>query len=873
VLHGHVSERELLDRYRDAGVFVCLSEHEGFGVPLLEAMAAALPVVARDEAAVSETLGGAGVLLLDRSPATAAAAVRVVDDDDELRQRIIVQQDQRLGQIEAFDVEAFLERVVRRAAGNLTGTTVQVQGPFETSYSLAILNRELALTLADHADLEVSLFATEGPGDYAPSPTDLARYPVAADLYARGQRLRDPEVAIRQMYPPRVDDSTAGLTFQYFGWEESRLPQNIVDDFNRHLDGIGTMSTYVMDILAESGVTVPMHVVGVGVHSPDPDAKCSVPELTSLRGTRLLHISSAFPRKGVDVLLRGFFETFDLEDDVTLVLKTFPNPHNNVTALLADLQLEFPAGPHVCWINRDLDRRDLDGLYNLASAYVHTARGEGFGLPVAEAMLASVPVISVASAGLADFVSPDTAAVVGHVMAPADTHLSVHGSMWAEPSVDDLRRELSSLVRGHDEGVRRSRVDAARQHVRTEFNWSRVGDRWHDFIVEQRRHRAGLTVAAVSTFNSRCGIAEYTANLYSSVGDWAQLEVFADDDATPLDSIRELDVVRVWSNHRAQSVDGLLATLDDSSADLVHIQYNFGFYELSELGRLIAHEAPRRPIVVTMHRTAPLPVDGRFESMADIADELRLADAVIVHQDADRDRLAQAGVVDNVHVIGIGTEEYVPSDVGASRRHQRIPPHAFVVGTFGFLLPHKGMIALIRAIGELRSRGIDAVLLATSALHASPSSATYLHEVVSEIRLRGLDDAVRLVTDYLDPDVARERLAAIDVMVLPYEHTNESASAALRFVLPVGRAMVVSDLPIFSDVADIVPSLAAPVDPIALADLLEELWLDDDQRDAIASDVRDRAKATSWQRTAAATRRVYTDVVRTRADALRVGGA
>ena len=76
VLHGKVNQRQLLDRYRDAGMFVCLSEHEGFGVPLLEAMAAGLPVVARDEAAVAETMGGSGGLLSDRDPASAAAARR-----------------------------------------------------------------------------------------------------------------------------------------------------------------------------------------------------------------------------------------------------------------------------------------------------------------------------------------------------------------------------------------------------------------------------------------------------------------------------------------------------------------------------------------------------------------------------------------------------------------------------------------------------------------------------------------------------------------------------------------------------------------------------------------------------------------------------
>ena len=89
-LHGGVSPGALVAHYRAADVFVCLSEHEGFCVPLLEAVHHRLPVVALAEAAVPETVEGAGVLLPAKEPARVAAAVHRVLGDPDLRAALVV---------------------------------------------------------------------------------------------------------------------------------------------------------------------------------------------------------------------------------------------------------------------------------------------------------------------------------------------------------------------------------------------------------------------------------------------------------------------------------------------------------------------------------------------------------------------------------------------------------------------------------------------------------------------------------------------------------------------------------------------------------------------------------------------------------------
>jgi glycosyltransferase involved in cell wall biosynthesis len=85
---GSVTGAELEAYLQAADVFVCASEHEGFCVPLAEAMGHGIPIVAYGVAAVPETVGGAGLVLPDKSPAAFATAVGRILSDGELRQHL-----------------------------------------------------------------------------------------------------------------------------------------------------------------------------------------------------------------------------------------------------------------------------------------------------------------------------------------------------------------------------------------------------------------------------------------------------------------------------------------------------------------------------------------------------------------------------------------------------------------------------------------------------------------------------------------------------------------------------------------------------------------------------------------------------------------
>lgn len=75
IFSGHVSFSEIISYYQLADIFICMSAHEGFCVPLVEAMEYNIPIVAYDSSAISDTLGSGGILLDSTNPYVAADVI------------------------------------------------------------------------------------------------------------------------------------------------------------------------------------------------------------------------------------------------------------------------------------------------------------------------------------------------------------------------------------------------------------------------------------------------------------------------------------------------------------------------------------------------------------------------------------------------------------------------------------------------------------------------------------------------------------------------------------------------------------------------------------------------------------------------------
>lgn len=96
IFPGHIPFDEILGYYTIANIFLCMSEHEGFCVPLAEAMFFKVPIVAYSSSAIPSTLNGSGVLLEDKDFNHVAKAMHDVMTDEILRNEVLAKEEERL---------------------------------------------------------------------------------------------------------------------------------------------------------------------------------------------------------------------------------------------------------------------------------------------------------------------------------------------------------------------------------------------------------------------------------------------------------------------------------------------------------------------------------------------------------------------------------------------------------------------------------------------------------------------------------------------------------------------------------------------------------------------------------------------------------
>lgn len=816
-LTGKISEEDLYAWYRAADVFVCMSEHEGFCVPIIEAMAFDVPVIALNNSNLEHTLGEGGILVRDNNPAAIAALIKLLLNNRPLRRNILMAQQKH---IQSFDRSHILQQLANFLQKQeievphmpqITKTTTQkhlhyqIEGPFETSYSLALVNREIALALNKYTPNQVGLFATEGLGDYVPNEHAIKQYPVET-LWRQGRKESQADVVIRNLYPPRVADMNNTLNFLYFAWEESGLPVSWVTQFNRKLDGIPAPSHYVAKVLRDNGVVAPITVIGEGAnHIAAVIRERFKGDLT--QGFKFLHISSCFQRKGVDILLESYARAFTIEDPVTLIIKTFPNPHNTVEEQIAALHKHYPQCPSIVLINEDLPLGQIKDLYLQCDAFVAPTRGEGFGLPMAEAMWLGKPVITTAYGGQSDFCTQDTAWLIDFDFALANTHLGLGNSVWVEPKTKSLIEQLRAVYLAEKQNLL-SKTQAAQQYIQDHFTWEHCAQK----IITFENHIKNLSIyptptkklAWISPWNTQCGIATYSSFLINELDpiDF-DVTIFASKNDIPLTKDTP-NVKRCWTDC-FEKIDELIIALEKNKPDIIMIQYNFGFLPLTGLATLIEKFSTQHvPVFLTLHRTKDVASDTLTASLGTIRDALSKADRLLVHGINDMNQLKEWGLIENVTFIPHGIKKHISVDKYLARSSRNFDRDDVIIASYGFLLPHKGIEELLLAFPHIISKIPKARLLFVNAFYPHEASKEIYHRCMTLINASPWADRITMINDYLEDKEIMAWLACADLCVFAYQETAESASGAVRYGLSSHIPVACTPLPIFSDIEKVV---------------------------------------------------------------------
>lgn len=351
------------------------------------------------------------------------------------------------------------------------------EGAFLARHSLAVVNREL-VTALHHLAPQWEFYLLPHMTDDGALRGD-PRWRFIEERMRRLPRLVD--VWIRHHWPPNWQRPNAERFIVIQPWEYGSIPAEWVDAINQNVDELWVPSTFVRDCYVHDGVhadkvfVVPNGVSEVFFEEVPPL------QLPTQKRFRFLFVGGTIPRKGIDILLDGYTRTFTRADDVALVIKDFGSNTfyrgQNFVEQIRWFQKQ-PEAPEIVYIGEELDDRQMSALYRACHALVHPYRGEGFGLPIAEAMACGLPVIVTGFGAATDFCNAERSWLIPAEVEYFPDNLvgeteTANRPFWARPQRNAMETLMEQVYRNYPQAE--ERAEAASRWVREHLTWARAG--------------------------------------------------------------------------------------------------------------------------------------------------------------------------------------------------------------------------------------------------------------------------------------------------------------------------------------------------------------------------------------------------------------
>jgi GT2 family glycosyltransferase/Tfp pilus assembly protein PilF len=358
------------------------------------------------------------------------------------------------------------------------------EGTYLDFGSLSHVNREFTRQLAGWED--VSLIAVDRASGLGSTPAKELES-VARRLVARSPA--EVEVTVRHSWPPDWRRPSAGKLVVIQPWEYGKLPLDWVRQ-SQQVDEFWLPSEYVRRVFLDSGVPAgKLRVVPNGIDPGrfHPDAEPL--DLPTSKRFKFLFVGGTIHRKGADLLLQSYLETFRAKDDVCLVIKDFGTQTTyagqTLEAAIRAAQRQ-PDAPEILYLTEELPSAQLPGLYTACNCLVHPYRGEGFGLPILEAMACGRPVVLTAGGAADDFATealcyrvPATRKFFGDTV----SGLKLAGPGWLlEPDSAALSERMKWVSEHRPEA--QAKGELASQVVRERWTWAHSAELARDRLLE-----------------------------------------------------------------------------------------------------------------------------------------------------------------------------------------------------------------------------------------------------------------------------------------------------------------------------------------------------------------------------------------------------